>query len=248
VVTDLALIAKERGDLVTAGDEYNRARAMAEQVGDKSTTAIALEGMGDVGFERGDFPAARKAYEQAVALRTEANEKQGAADVQVSLARLSIADGRAGDAEAVIRKCRDQFRTETEAEDELSASAVLIDALVAQGKMAEAEAEVAAASALLGKVSQNRMARMEFTIAAAGASSGGDAAATAKSRTEMEKLIAESHSAGLLRLELEARLALGVWDKKAGRATAQTELVAVEKEATAKGFTRIARKAAAARG
>jgi hypothetical protein len=55
-------------------------------------------------------------------------------------------------------------------------------------------------------------------------------------------------TAGLVRLELEARLALGEWDKKAGRATAQNELAAVEKAATAKGFTRIAHQAAVARG
>jgi hypothetical protein len=52
----------------------------------------------------------------------------------------------------------------------------------------------------------------------------------------------------LVRLELEARLALGEWEKRAGRATAQNELAAVEKAATAKGFTRIAHEAAAARG
>jgi eukaryotic-like serine/threonine-protein kinase len=243
VVTDLALIARERGDLVTAGDEYAHARAMAEQVGDKSTTAIAIEGTGDVEFERGNFPAARKAYEQAIAIRTEANEKQGAAEAQVSLARLAIAEGHAADADAALRKCREQFRAETEAEDEMSANTVLIEALTAQGK--DAAAEVAAVSALIGK-NQNRIARVEFAIASVQASSG--SSAPQKDRDALERLSAEMRTAGLVRLELEARLALGEWDKKAGRATAQNELAAVEKAATAKGFTRIARKAAAVRG
>jgi eukaryotic-like serine/threonine-protein kinase len=245
VVTDLALIARERGDMVAAGDEYAHARTMAEQVGDKSTTAIALEGAGDVEFERGNFPAARKAYEQAIAMRTEANEKQGAAEARVSLARVTIAEGRAADAEAVLRKCREQFRAETEMEDEMTANTVLIEALTAQGKNAEAAAEIATASALPGN-NQNRIARMEFAIASVRASSG--ASAEQKDRDALEKLSAEVRAEGLVRLELEARLALGVWDKKTGRASAQSELAAVARDATAKGFTRIAHEAAAARG
>jgi eukaryotic-like serine/threonine-protein kinase len=245
VVSDLALIARERGDLTTAGDEYAHALTMAEQVGDKSTTAIALEGTGDVEFERGDFPAAHKAYEQAIAIRTETNEKQGAAEAQVSLARLTIAEGHAAGAEAVLRKCREQFRAETEMEDEMTANTVLIEALTAQGKSTESAAEVAAASALLGK-NQNRIARMEFAIASVRASNGSSAGQ--KDREALERLSAEMRSEGLVRLELEARLALGEWDKRAGRATAQNELAALEKMATAKGFTRIAHQAAAARG
>jgi tetratricopeptide (TPR) repeat protein len=245
IVTDLALIAKERGELAPAGDEYAHARTLAEQVGDKSTTAIALEGTGDVAFERGDFAAARKAYEQAIAMRTEANEKQGAAEAQVSLARLTIAEGNPGDAEAVLRKCREQFHAETEMEDAMTASTVLIEALTAQGKNAEAAAEVAAVSTLVEK-NQNRITRIEFAIASVRASA--EPRAGQKDRDALERLSAEIRSGGLVRLELEARLALGEWDERAGRATAQTELAAVEKAATAKGFTRIAHQAAAARG
>jgi DNA-binding winged helix-turn-helix (wHTH) protein/tetratricopeptide (TPR) repeat protein len=247
VVSDLALIARERGDLVTAGDEYAHARTMAEQVDDKSTTAIAIEGMGDVEFERGNFPAARKAYERAISIRTDANEKQGAAEAQVSLARLTIAEGHAADAEAVLRKCREQFRAETETEDEMSANTVLIEALTAQGKMAEAASEVASVTAPTTK-NQDRIVRMEFEIASAGVSGASGPAAAGNPGTQFERLIAEARDGGLVRLELEARLALGEWEKRAGRATAQNELAAVEKAATAKGFTRIAHEAAAARG
>jgi hypothetical protein len=178
-------------------------------------------------------------------MRTEANEKQGAGEAQVSLARLTIAEGRAADAEAVLRKCQEQFRAETEAEDEITANTVLIEALTAQGKLAEASAEVASVSAGLGK-NQNRIARVEFAIASVRAAGG--ASAGQKDRDALERLSAEMRAEGLVRLELEARLALGEWDKKAGRATAQTELAALEKAATTKGFTRIAHEAAAARG
>jgi ATP/maltotriose-dependent transcriptional regulator MalT len=178
-------------------------------------------------------------------MRTEVNEKQGAAEAQVSLARLTIAEGNPADAEAVLRKCREQFHAETEMEDEMTASTVLIEALTAQGKNAEAAAEVAAVSALVGK-NQNRIARIEFAIASVRAYA--EPRAGQKDRDALERLSAEIRSGGLVRLELEARLALGEWDERAGRAAAQTELAAVEKAATAKGFTRIAHQAAAARG
>jgi eukaryotic-like serine/threonine-protein kinase len=245
VTTDLALIAKERGDLTGAEEQYSSARALATQVGDKSITAIAIAGTGDIEFERGDFAAARKSYQQSIDLRVQASEKQGAAETQVSLADVSLAEGYPADAEPILRKCRDQFHAETQVEDEMSAGTALAETLLAQAKQADAAAEIALDSALLGK-NQNRIARIEFAIASARVSSSSDA--WEKSRTQFERLIEEARAGGFFRLELEARLALGECEKKAGRAAAEGDLAALEKTARAKGFDRIARKAAAARG
>ncbi len=246
VLTDLALIAKERGELTSAADAYSHARALAEQVGDKSTTAIALTGIGDVEFERVNFAAARKAYEQSIDIETQANEKQAVGETRVALARVLIAEGHAAEAEKVLRECRDQFKAENEAEDELNAGTVLIVSLVAQGESAEADAEMKIDSALLEK-NQNRIARMEFAIASARASTSNTM--NHPSRVQLERTVTDARTMGLQRLELEARLALGEWDKRAGRAdAARTELIDVAKTARSKGFERIAQEAAAAGG
>ena len=50
--------------------------------------------------DRGDLAAARKSYEESLALRERAGEKQAAAETQVALARLAIEEGHAAEAEA----------------------------------------------------------------------------------------------------------------------------------------------------
>ena len=245
-ISDLAFVSRERGELAAADEGYGRAKALAEQVGDKSLTAEANAGLGDVNFDRADLAGARKDYQKAIDLRGETSEAYAGAEAQVALAQVSIEEGHAADAEQVLRKCREQFHAQSQIEDELSAGTVLIKALLAQGKQVDAAAEVAADTPLLGK-NQNRIVGVEFAIESTRVS---DAPVPAqKDRATLAKLSAETHDEGLFRLELEARLALGEWDKRAGRAAvAQTELAAVEKAAKAKGFDRIARQAAAARG
>jgi eukaryotic-like serine/threonine-protein kinase len=243
VISDLALIARERGELTEAEEGYGRARELAEQVGDKSLTALATSGSADVEFDRADFAGARKDYQKAIDLRGETSEAYAAAVLQVALAQVSIKQGHAAEAEAVLRKCREQFHSQSQIEDELSAGTVLIEALLAQGKQADAVAEVVSDTPLMEK-SQNRIARMDFMIASTRPL---DAAAPGqKDRAKLEKLIADARAEGLVRLELEARLALGEWDKRAGRAaSARTELAELEKAARSKGFVRIANQAAA---
>jgi eukaryotic-like serine/threonine-protein kinase len=246
VISDLAFVSRERGELAAADEGYARAKALAEQVGDKSLTAGANAGLGDVKFDRADFAGARRAYQKAIDLRGETSEAYAGAEAQVALAQVSIEEGHAADAEQILRKCREQFHAQSQVEDELTAGAVLIKALLAQGKQADAAAEVAADTPLLEK-NQNRIVGVEFAIASARVS---DASVSGqKGRETLDKLSVETHAGGLVRLELEARLALGEWDKRAGRATAaRTELAEVEKAARSKGFDRIAHQAAAARG
>ena len=65
--------------------------------------------------------------------RTRAGEKQSAAEIRVCLARLSVEEGHAPDAEASVRERKEQFHTEHQADDELTAGIAPVDALPAQG-------------------------------------------------------------------------------------------------------------------
>jgi eukaryotic-like serine/threonine-protein kinase len=247
VTNDLGTIALERGDLSTAEDLFGRAKAAAEQIGDKSTVAFAFAGTGDVSFQRGDFAAARKAYQQAIDIHTQTSELQYVTEAQVALARVSLEEGHAADAETVLRKCQKQFHEEAQSDDELMAGTALIDALVAQGKLADASAEVTR-DQLLAEKSQNRIAQVEFALASArllGASPNPEE----RSANNLEKILSESRADGLFRIELETRLAIAQCEKAWGKiASAQSGFAAVEKSARSKGFEWIARKAAASRG
>ena len=89
---------------------YQQAEVIARKIEDKDATAYVLSGMGDVALDRGDLTLARKRYEEALALRNQAGEKQNAAESRVSLAKLAIEEGHASDAETSVRACKQQFQ------------------------------------------------------------------------------------------------------------------------------------------
>ena len=157
-------IWRQNGELGKAEAEYRKAEVIARKIEDKDATAYVLSGMGDVALDRGDLTLARKRYEEALALRSQAGEKQNAAESRVSLAKLAIEEGHAPDAEASVRACIEQFQKEQQADDELTARIVLIDALLAQAKSSEAQKQMEAAQPL-GNKSQNRILRLQFELA-----------------------------------------------------------------------------------
>ena len=165
-LNDLGGISRQKGDLKAALTTYRQAKATGEEIDDKSAVAYVLTGMGDVLLVQGDLAAARRAYEESLALRSQAGEKQAEAETQIALAQLAIEEGHAAEAEAAARKCKEQFHQERQADDELTASAVLVQALLAQDKHNDAQEEMEATQALATR-SQNRFVRLEFALASA---------------------------------------------------------------------------------
>jgi ATP/maltotriose-dependent transcriptional regulator MalT len=208
---------------------------------DKNATAYVLSGMGDVALDRGDLALARTRYEESFELRNQAGERQTATESRVSLAKLAIEEGRASDAEASVRECKEQFHREQQADDELSASIALIDALLAQRKQGEAQKEMGAAQPL-GNKSQNRFLRLQFELASGRvllASDHPDA-----SRPLFHRVAGEAHRYGFVGLEFADDLALAEFANKTKHGSqAQMELRALQKSASSKGFGLIARKA-----
>ncbi len=133
-LNDLGDVSRQKGDLEAALTTYQQARATADEINDKSVIAYVLDGRGDVLADQGDLAAARKSYLESLALRKQAGEKQTAAETEIALARLSIEEGNAAGAETAMRECSRQFRKEQEADDELAAITVLIQALCSEGK------------------------------------------------------------------------------------------------------------------
>ena len=234
-------IWRQNGELDKADTAYHQAEVIARRIEDKNATAYVLSGMGDVALDRGDLTLARKRYEEALALRNQAGEKQSAAESRVSLARLAIEEGHASDAGASVRECKEQFHREQQADDELSASIALMDALLAQGKQAEAQKEMEAAQGL-GNKSQNRFLRLQFELASGRvllASDHPDA-----SRPLFQRVAGDAHRYGFVGLELADELALAQLANKTKHVSqAQIKLHALQKSATSKGFGLIARKA-----
>ncbi len=234
-------IWRQNGELDKAETAYRQAEVISREIDDKNATAYVLSGMGDVALDRGDLTLARKRYEEALALRSQSGEKQAAAESRVSLAKLAIEEGHASDAEASARRCKEQFHSEQQADDELSASIALIDAVLVQGKQGEARKEMEAAQQLENK-SQNRFLRLQFELVSGRvflASDHPDA-----SRPTFQRVASDARRYGFVGIELADELVLAeLANKTKHGAQAQRQLHALQKSAASRGFGLIARKA-----
>ena len=234
-------ILRQNGELDKAEAAYQQAEVIARKIEDKDATAYVLSGMGDLAWDRDDLTLARKRYEEALALRSQAGEKQTAAESRVSLAKLAIEEGHASDAEASVRACREQFHEDRQTDDELNATIVLIDALLAQGKEDEAKKEIEAARRL-GNDSQNRSLRLQFELASGRVLLGSGHPETAAPL--LRHVASDAQRFRFVGLEFADELALAEFAKRTKRGTqAQMELRALQKSAGSKGFGLIARKA-----
>ena len=243
--TNLGLLLNEQGDLAGAKAFYEQALKIDQEIGYRRGRAYALSGLGNLARARGELAAARKAEQEALAIRTEMGDALNAASSRADLALVAIEEGRPADAEAFLRQAIEVFKKEKSRDDEASAHAALARSLLAQTKTAEATAEVRQATVLLSPTSAFPV-RFEVARAAAGVPvATGGAAALADARKRLESTLAIATQRGYLGNVFEIRLALGELEKKSGAAAAgRARLAAVAKEAAAKGFGLVARKAA----
>jgi DNA-binding winged helix-turn-helix (wHTH) protein/tetratricopeptide (TPR) repeat protein len=242
-LNDLGDISRLQGNLDSAETYYRQATATLNEIGDKSSLAYVKSGLGDLRRDRGDLAGARKSYEESLALRAQTGEKQAEAETQTSVAKILIEEGHAGEAEMSVRKSITQFHQEQQADDELTAYIVLVQALLAQGKVADAKLELEQAAPLSAK-SQNYLARLQFDLASALAlAASGDAQAA---RPMLGKTLKQAREHGYVGMEFDCGLVIAELEKKSGNAAAaQAQLNALERDANAKGFGLIARKASA---
>jgi len=145
------------------------------------------------------------------------------------------------DAEAMIRKCKEQFHQDQEADDEFAARVALVNAFLAEGKYSEAAKEADEAKSLAAK-SVNELIRLQFDLVAARVELA--SGHLKSSRPPLQSTLQKAHSHHLLGLELETGLALAELKQKSReRVAAKSELLSLEDEARSKGFGVIAAKA-----
>lgn len=231
------------GDLTTARKNYESALGLARTAGDKSMTAYALAGLGSLDLKAANFPDAHKDYEEALALRKELGEKDTAASTQIALVQLAIEEGHPDRAEAEARAGRDEFQTAHRNDDLITATASLVDALLAAGKNEEASKELTKVTAIAAK-SQNLSVQIAFALAQGRVKAA--AHETGAATTILKSALAKATKAGYLGAQLQCRLALLEVELKAGKSnSAHTQLMQLQKDAKDKGFDLISRKAAA---
>jgi eukaryotic-like serine/threonine-protein kinase len=237
----------QQGDLAAARKSCEEALVIAREGGERRACAAELYTLGRILLARGSLAESRRRLREALTLYNELEAPQGAARTRVLLAELELEECRALEAEVDARGAVAMFRTYRLPADECWAQTVLAQSLLAQGRQAEAlaAAESAMDGVQLGTdrflALGTRIASVRIRAAAAGSAWEGEAAAG------LESALAAATKAGYVGLQLEARLALGHLDLHAGRpAAGRARLEALRKEAAARGYGLVARKAAAA--
>jgi serine/threonine protein kinase/tetratricopeptide (TPR) repeat protein len=240
---DLGDALQHLGDLPGARKNYDEALTLARSAGDKSNAAYALIGLGDLDLKTADFARAHRDYEESLALRNELGEKDNLATTRVAIAGLAIEEGHPGAAERPALDARDEFQKSHRSDDQITATAVLVGALLGGGKNDEALKEVVKTAPIAAK-SQNLSARLAFAVAEARAEASSQKIDAA--RTILKDALTKATKSGYVGFRLESGLVFEEIEVKSGKSAAsRARLEQLQKEAREKGFELVSRKAAA---
>jgi DNA-binding winged helix-turn-helix (wHTH) protein/tetratricopeptide (TPR) repeat protein len=236
------------GNPAEAKRTYLQSLEICRQIGDRSKEASAFGGLGRILREEADLDGARKYLVQAQAAFEEIGDKRSAAEMELAIANLLVDQGAGVEAAVVASKAAEEFDRERVISDESLAYAVIAHAFLAQERVVYARRAVERATALVGK-GLNREVALAVAIAAArvDGASGGPANAKRAAKS-LQLALAEATAAGFVNYQLEARLAQAEIKMRSGDiAGTRTTLELLQKDAAARGFSLIARKAATAR-
>lgn len=233
------------GDLREAKAKLEESVEMNREIGDKRTMGFAMSELGLIFSALGNLAEARRKNEEALAVWTELGNKVFVESTQIDRADLLTEEGNPEEAESLARTALRGLATEKgPADNQAWAHNVLARALLARGKAEDAQREITRATETAA-ASQNRGLRMQLAITSARVAASLGEASHAKRMLDATR--AEARKYGFVPHGLEARLALGEIEIKSGQdAIGRAHLQALERDAKAKGFLLIARKAAAA--
>jgi tetratricopeptide (TPR) repeat protein/TolB-like protein/tRNA A-37 threonylcarbamoyl transferase component Bud32 len=245
-VNNTGRVLATQGDLHGAQKMFEEALSLKKEIGNRSSMSFTLRDLGELAATQGDFAAAHRFLQESLSIREELAQAVRAAETRVSLAGLANEEGKPREAEALARNCAEVLAKEGLRDEQATALAALAEALAAQGKLAEAQKEISAARAVSAK---SDTLYVRFAVRLAAGRVDLKAGHFPDAGRELRAALEEARRGGMYGEALEARLALAQTDLRSGKASAgRARLEELEKDAQAKGFLLIARKAAAARG
>ena len=183
-----------------------------------------------------------------MAIRSQIGDPWTIAVSRANLAALSLEEGQPAAAEALARQASEELRKLKANRDLAVTYSVLARSLLEQGKTSEARSVIQTAQELSARTDE---IPVHFEVDIAGARVGAaevnhyHQGQTAAPKQTLEGVLAQATRHGYLGYQFQARLALGEVDMASDNAGAgRARLATLEKDAEAKGFGLIARKAA----
>ena len=244
----------DRGEIADASARLGTAETLAEEAdelgggpGTDAARAAVLYQTGRLASLRGEFGEATALHEQALDVRQTSGRDDGSLDSRLALARLDLDSGLPDRAELLAREALDQAEASGRPAKAMQARALVVEALVADGRAAEA------VDVLEGAVDDVEAveARLEMELARAGLA----AARLPESSSRLEiaevldrfdRIAAEAASYGLRPLALRIRLqqaGIALERSSERRDEALGRLRVVETEARAAGLLYFADRA-----
>jgi len=217
---------------------------ICERLGDRNKAAIALSSLGGALRLQGEVSKASEVESEAVSAFDEIGDIQSAARARLTLAELLLDEGKLRQAQATSTNAAAEFVKEKAARDAAFAYAILSQILLREGDLFAARNASERAGSYLSKCSDREAELMVAMSEARVQAVTGGLASDDAART-FQEIASKADRLGFVRYVLEPRLELAEIEVNLGdRAGARTELEALRKEATDRGFGLIALKAA----
>ncbi|HSU82198.1 MAG TPA: tetratricopeptide repeat protein [Thermoanaerobaculia bacterium] len=237
-----ARLQERLGNLAEAKRAGAEQTELARLTGSRSLAAAAMHGQARRSLDDGDLPGARRQLEEALRGRVANGEELEAAAVRLDLANLTRLTGNPREAARLAAEVAEWYGQRGMTGFRALALARQAQALLADGRRAPARAAAEQAE-MYAEAGEDLELRLAVATAVAPVRAAtGDAAA---GLDLLHWAVQESARIGAVTAGLEARLELGLLQRQTGDpAAAMATLQAVQREAEARGFRWLAKRAA----
>ncbi|HSK81348.1 MAG TPA: tetratricopeptide repeat protein [Thermoanaerobaculia bacterium] len=239
ILGSMARLTYQAGDVAGARKLSEESLRVAREAGARLVEAEALRDLGVWSYASNDLDGARDQLEDALGRMKNGGADLEAASCRLILASITMMEGAEPvEAERMAREVADWYGQREIYGFQARALALVAEALMRQGRLADARQTASRARELA-----DRSEDLEVRVLTATSMARIEAAAgqTRAALGHLTWAIGESQRAGLVAANLSARLSYGSIQSKAGDpAGAQKTLAEVEQEAARRGFLLIA--------
>jgi DNA-binding winged helix-turn-helix (wHTH) protein/tetratricopeptide (TPR) repeat protein len=230
------------GELSAAEENCQQALRTFRKINEKNTISRTLFDLANIAGLQDRLEDSRRTYSEALSIEHESGDEDLAVSTQLQLARIIEEQGHHEEAKQQLNQVLESLHTHKAPGEELSAQSLLAEIALQEGNPAEAGRVLEIARGLLrpGQWLEERYV-FEIVNARFQAATG----KPAEGANSLKAVLADATKHNYLHYELEARLALCELEGKANPAAARIHGQALRKDASAKGFGLVARKALA---
>lgn len=235
------------GELAAARASLDEASSAWTRLGDRRSVAYATSQLGRIDFEQNRMADARKRHGEALAVRRELGLDRDAAVSQVSIAALDLDEGKPAEAAALARASLAVLEANDDRDAQAETWILIARAARESGDAAGAREALRRADELL-KATEDPELRYRAELVALEVGALLDPATAAVSERRARAIARKAQDAAMAGTWLMARLlAVELGSRQRGASAVRADAIALERDARARGFERIAARAAAVR-